>query len=139
MPKPPVPAQVDEFLAQPNPAVIATVRPDGQPVSVPTWYVWEGGRVLVNMDESRKRLDYLRTEPRVALSVLAEGDWYSHVSLTGRVVSLEEDPDLVDIDRIARHYGSADGYPVRTHRRYSAWIEVDNWHVWGELRRALQA
>ena len=59
MAKPPVPAKIDQFLARPNPAVIATVRPDGQPVSVPTWYLWEDGRVLVNMDESRKRLQYL--------------------------------------------------------------------------------
>jgi PPOX class probable F420-dependent enzyme len=136
MPKPPVPASIDKFLAQPNPAVIATVRADGQPVSVPTWYVWEGGRVLVNMDEGRKRLDYLRAEPRVSLSVLAEGNWYSHVSLTGRVVSLEEDPDLVDIDRIARHYGMT-GYSVRDRRRFSAWIEINAWHAWGELLRGL--
>src|ERR1700736_5280810 len=120
MPKPPVPASIDKFLAQPNPAVIATVRADGQPVSVPTWYLWEGGRVLVNMDEGRKRMDYLRAEPRVSLTVLAEGDWYSHVRLTGRVVSLEEGPDLVDIDRIARHYGMSGGYSVRDRRRFSA-------------------
>ena len=136
MPKPPVPAKLEKFLVQPNPAVIATVRADGQPVSVPTWYLWEDGRVLVNMDEGRKRLDYLRAEPRVSLSVLADGDWYSHVSLTGRVASLEEDPDLVDIDRIARHYGNS-GYPVRNRRRISAWIEIDGWHAWGELRRGL--
>jgi PPOX class probable F420-dependent enzyme len=131
MPKPPVPAKIDQFLAQPNPAVIATVRPDGQPVSVPTWYVWEGGRVLVNMDEGRKRLAYLRAEPKVALTVLVDGDWYSHISVTGRIVSIEDDPQLADIDRIARHYGNEGGYPVRNRRRVSAWIEIDSWHSWG--------
>lgn len=136
MPKPPVPAELDKFLARPNPAVMATVRADGQPVSVPTWYLWEGGRVLVNLDEGRKRLEYLRAEPRVALSVMAEGDWYSHVSLTGRVASVEDDPDLADIDRIARHYGMS-GYGQRDRRRISVWIEIDGWHVWGELRRGL--
>ncbi len=130
MPKPPVPAEIDRFLALPNPAVIATVRPDGQPVSVATWYIWEGGRALVNMDEGRKRLSYLRAEPKVGLTVLAEGDWYSHISLTGRVVLIEDDPDLVDIDRLARHYGM-DGYRVRDRRRVSAWIEIDGWHAWG--------
>ena len=49
------------LLAQPNPAVIAVVRPDGQPVSVATWYlVDEDGRILVNMDSGRKRNDYMR-------------------------------------------------------------------------------
>jgi PPOX class probable F420-dependent enzyme len=134
MPKPPVPAAIDEFLARPNPAIIATVRPDGQPVSVATWYLWEKGRVLVNMDEGRKRLAYLRAEPRVSLTVLAEGDWYSHISLTGRAVSLEADPELADIDRLAQHYGMA-GYSVRDRVRYSAWIEIDGWHAWGSQFR----
>jgi PPOX class probable F420-dependent enzyme len=132
MPKPPVPAAVDEFLAKPNPAVIGTVRPDGQPVSVATWYLWEGGRALVNMDEGRRRLAYLREEPRVSLTVLAGDDWYSHVSLTGHVAVLEDDPELADIDRIARHYGM-DRYGNRERRRVSAWIDIDGWHTWGGL------
>ena len=50
MPQPPLPPELDAFLAKPNAAVIATVRPDGSPVTVATWYDWEDGRVLVNMD-----------------------------------------------------------------------------------------
>lgn len=132
MPKPPVPAEVSELLAKPNPAVIATVQGD-QPVSVPTWYVWENGRILVNMDESRKRLDYLRANPLVSLSVLDAADWYTHVSLRGRVAELVDDVDLVDIDRIATHY-TGRPYPVRDRKRISAWIDVELWHGWGRLK-----
>ena len=130
MSKPPVPTQVDELLKRPNPAVITALRQDGQPVSVATWYLWEDGRILVNMDEGRKRLDYLRADPRVSVTVLAEDDWYSHVSIQGRVVSIEQDPGLVDIDRISTHY-TGHAYPNRDRSRYSAWIEVDRWHGWG--------
>ena len=130
MPKPPVPANVGELLERPNPAVITALRQDGQPVSVATWYVWEGGRILVNMDESRKRLDYMRADPRVSLTILAEGDWYSHVSIQGRVVSIEQDPDMADIDRISRHYTGHE-FLNRAQTRYSAWIEIDYWHGWG--------
>jgi PPOX class probable F420-dependent enzyme len=130
----PLPDDVRALLAKANPAVITTLRPDGQPVSVATWYLFEDGRILVNMDEGRKRLAYLRAEPRVSLTVLAEGDWYSHISLTGRTASLEPDPELADIDRIARHYGMA-GYPVRDRGRFSAWIEIDGWHAWGSQFR----
>ena len=42
------------MLAKPNPAVIGTVTPDGAPNTVATWYLWEDGRVLVNMDEGRR-------------------------------------------------------------------------------------
>jgi PPOX class probable F420-dependent enzyme len=129
MPTSPIPDHVGAMLAKPNPAVIATLRPDGAPHSVATWYLWEGGRVLVNMDASRVRLEHLRRDPRVALTVLADGAWYQHVSLRGRVVSLEPDEDHADIDRLSRHYG---GQPYPNHRdpRVSAWIEVTSWHGW---------
>jgi hypothetical protein len=39
--------------------------------------------VLVDMDESRKRLEHMRNDPRVALDVLEESDWYTHLSITG--------------------------------------------------------
>jgi PPOX class probable F420-dependent enzyme len=129
MPKPPLPRQLEEFLAQPNPSVIATLEPDGSPNTVGTWYLWDNGRVLVNMDEGRKRLEYLRRDPRVSITVLGKDDWYHHVSLRGRVVSLEEDPDLTVIDRISRHY-TGQPYGDRERRRVSAWIEVDRWHSW---------
>jgi hypothetical protein len=72
MSKPPLPEAAVAMLRKPNPAVITTLRPGGQPVSVATWYLWDGGRVLVNMDEGRKRLENLRNDPRVALDVLDE-------------------------------------------------------------------
>ena len=128
----PLPTPVLDFLARPNPAVIATVRPDGQPVSVATWYLFEGGEILVNMDESRRRLAYLREDPRVSLTVLAEGDWYTHVSLQGRVVRFDNDPDLADIDRLAQLYRGRP-YPNREQKRVSAWIEIEAWHAWGSL------
>ena len=70
MPRPPVPPELDAFLARPNAAVIATVRPDGGPVTVATWYDWKDGRVLVNMDAGRRRLAHLRADPRVSLTIM---------------------------------------------------------------------
>jgi PPOX class probable F420-dependent enzyme len=129
VPKPPLPPRLDAFLAKPNASVIATVRPDGSPVTVATWYVWEDGRVLVNMDEGRRRLEHVRSDPRVSLTVMDVANWGSHVSLQGSVVSIEVDRDLHDIDRIARHY-IGEPYPMRDRRRFSAWIEVERWHAW---------
>lgn len=124
--------EIRSFLAEPNPAIVATVRPDGQPVSVATWYLFDGGRVLLNMDARRKRLEYLREDPRVSLTVLAAGDWYAHVSLQGRVTELVDDEDLVDIDRLAQHYGM-DRYWDRKNPRVSAWVTIDHVHAWGKV------
>jgi PPOX class probable F420-dependent enzyme len=131
----PLPPDVQDMLSEPNPAVIATLRPDGQPVSVATWYLYENGRVLVNMDESRKRIAHMRRDPRVSLTALQDGNWYTHVSVQGRIVEWVDDVDLTDIDRLSRHYGG-DAYPNREGRRISAWIEIDSWHGWGAFARS---
>jgi PPOX class probable F420-dependent enzyme len=129
MPPTPVPSDVDEFLRLPNPAVIASLRRDGAPHTVATWYDWEDNRVLLNMDESRLRLRFMRHDPRVALTVLADDNWGRHVSLLGRVVTIEEDDGLRDIDRLAVRY-TGEPFRTRDRRRFSAWVEVDAWHGW---------
>src|SRR5919206_2864732 len=104
MPRPPLPDEVSQLLARPNPAVVATIRPDGSPHTAATWYDWDDGRVLLNMAATRLRLAFLRRDPRAALTVLDNGSWYRQVSLLGRVVSLADDADLADIDRLSRPY-----------------------------------
>jgi PPOX class probable F420-dependent enzyme len=131
VPSVPVPPEVDEFLRLPNPAVVATLRADGSPHTVPTRYEWEDGRVLLNMEDSRLRLGHMRRDPRVALTVLGGGEdgWYRHVSLLGNVVSIADDDSLEDIDRLALRYT---GQPFRTRdrKRVSAWLEPERWHGW---------
>lgn len=129
MPRVPVPPELAAILEQPNPAVVATLRPDGSPHTAATWYDWEDGRVLLNMEDTRVRLGHLRADPRVSLTVLSEGDWYRHVTLMGRVVSLEEDVGLRDIDRLALRY-TGKPYRKRDRQRFSAWLEPERWHAW---------
>ncbi|MFX0592141.1 PPOX class F420-dependent oxidoreductase [Melissospora conviva] len=138
MSKPPLPEDAVAMLRKANPAVITTLRPDGQPVSTATWYLWDDGRILVNMDGGRKRLDYLRADPRTTLTVLDDESWYTHVSLIGRVVEFRADTELADIDRISRHY-TGRPYPRRDRERFSAVIEIDRWHGWGTLKDNDQA
>ena len=137
MPKPPLPDAAVAMLRKPNPAVIATLRRDGQPVSTATWYLWDDGRVLVNMDEGRKRLEHMRADPRVSLDVLDEGGWYTHLSIIGHVDEIYQDADLSDIDRISRQY-TGNPYPQRDRGRFSALIAIDGWHGWGALKDSRQ-
>ena len=123
-----LPPQVEAFLKQPNAAVIATVRPDGFPMTVATWYDWDAGRVLVNMLAQRARLAWMRSNPKVSLTIF-DDDWYRHVSLYGEVVQLEDDTDLADIDRLALRY-TGKPYRNRKVQRVSAWIDPLGWHGW---------
>jgi len=129
MPPLPLPPEVDELLRAPNPAVIATIRRDGSPHTVPTWYDWDGRRILLNMDETRLRLRHLRRDPRAALTVFPEDGWYRHVSLLGRVEQIEPDPTLAGIDRLARRY-SGEPFSSRDARRVNAWFAITRWHGW---------
>ena len=133
MPTPPFPDHVVAKLEQPNPCTITTLRRDGQPVSVATWYLLDGDRLLVNMDHTRRRLQHLRDDPRVALTVLDKESWYNHVSVSGRVVETADDVDLEVIDRMSQHYRGRP-YPTRDSPRVNAWIEVDRWHGWGAIK-----
>jgi len=122
---------VRALLDRPNPAVVTTLRADGHPVSVATWYLLEDDdRVLVNMDDTRVRLQHLRRDPRVTLTALDESSWYTHVSLIGTVTAMADDDDLIGIDRLSSHYRGKP-YPDRSSPRVSAWITVDRWHGWG--------
>ncbi|MEV0387571.1 PPOX class F420-dependent oxidoreductase [Nonomuraea sp. NPDC050643] len=125
-----LPEHLVAALTRPNPCVISTIRSDGAPVSVATWYLWEDGKLLVSMDTRRKRLHHLRADPRVSLTVLDAESWYRHISLRGRLVSLDDDPALKDIDRISRHYTGMP-YGDRERARVSGRIEIDSWHAWG--------
>jgi PPOX class probable F420-dependent enzyme len=129
MPKPPLPQELGDFLSRPNPSVIASLMPDGSPHTAATWYIWDGGRVLVNMDETRKRLQYIRNDPRVSITILGENEWYRQITLRGRAATIAPDDGLTDIDRLSRHY-TGEPYANRESPRVSAWIDVESWYGW---------
>ena len=83
---------------------------------------------MVNMDEGRRRLEFLRNNPRVSLTVLDADQWYRHITLHGRV-TLEDDQGLADIDRLSTHY-LGQPYGHRDRGRVTGWIEVESWHAW---------
>ena len=71
--------------------------------------------------------------PRVSLTALKDGAWYTHISVQGRIKQWRDDPDFVDIDRLSRHYGSGP-YSNRHGPRVSALIEIEYWHGWGAVK-----
>ena len=130
MTTPPLPPELDELLSKPNPCVIATVKPDGTPNTVASWYLWADGRIMVGMAANGPRARNVRNDPRVSLTVLDDESWFRHVSLRGRVVSLEDDSDLAGMDRLAQHYIQSP-YGPRDRVMAIAWIEVLGWHQFG--------
>ena len=127
VPEAPLPRELVEFLEEPNAAVIATVRSDGAPYTAATWYDWDEGRVLVNMDYERLRLSHMRRDPRVSITVLDIDDWYRAITVLGRVVEIRDDDGLRDIDRLSQRY-RGEPYRNRERKRVTALIEPERWH-----------
>ena len=59
----------EEFLSRKLVARMATQRGDGWPHVTPIWYVWEGGRFLLSLGNSRRHLANLRRDPHVTMCV----------------------------------------------------------------------
>ena len=127
MPRAPLPPELVEFLKEPHAAVIATVRSDGAPYTAATWYDWDDGHLLVNMDFERLRLSHMRRDPRVAVTVLDIEDWYHAVTVLGRVVEIRDDEAFADIDRLSLRYREAP-YWNRERKRITALIAPERWH-----------
>ena len=135
MPATPLPADLREMLAKPNPAVITSSGPTASRSRWPPGTSSTGTGSWSTWTRAASGWSTCETDPRVSLTALDEESWYTHVSVQGRVVEMADDPDLTDIDRLSRHYRGQD-YPQRDRGRVSAWIEVDSWHGWGKAARA---
>lgn len=83
------PADVAEFLAQPHVAVLATLRRDGRPYTVPVWFLERDGRFWITGTYERVWCQQLRHDPRASLCIEASVPVAGHVGVDGRVVAHE--------------------------------------------------
>ena len=126
----PLPSELERFLEQPRIAVLATVRRDGTPATTACWYDLQDGKLLITMYANAHRLANIRHRPHVAMTIVGE-DPYQHVSLSGSVVELWEDPDLKVMDRLSMRYM---GEPWEEREPcVSALVEIGRWHTYGLL------
>lgn len=54
-------------------AWLTTVTPDGQPQSMPVWFLWTGAEILVYGDRRARRNRNLEANPRVSFHLPDEG------------------------------------------------------------------
>ena len=125
----PLPLDLEQALAEPNRAVVGTVRADGSPHTAATWYAWEYGRVLLSMDHTRARLRHMRENPAVSLTIFVGEEGREHVTLFGTVESIEQDAALADIDRLSMRY-TGRPFGARDRPRVSAWLRTERWSAW---------
>jgi PPOX class probable F420-dependent enzyme len=102
-----------ELLRGRNYGQLVTLNPDGTPQVTVLWVDADEDHVLVNTAEGRTKDRNLRRDPRAALSVVRDGDWYRWTSITGsvdeRITGQEAD---AHIDRLSRRYDDEPWRPV---------------------------
>jgi PPOX class probable F420-dependent enzyme len=106
------PDDVTEFLAQPHIGVLATLRQDGRPYTVPVWFLHHDEAFWITGTYDRVWCKQLFHDPRASLCVEATAPVPGHVGIDGTVTA-HELPDF-DIWPISRQL--VDKYIVAAQR-----------------------
>lgn len=123
-----IPQSHADLLGAPHFAHVCTVNADGSPQTSPVWLNREGDTVLLNSAEGRRKVENMRRDPRVAISIVDAQNPYRYIELRGRVTELTHEGADAHIDQLAKDYLGVDEYPYRSadQQRVLARIQVDH-------------
>lgn len=79
------PDDVSTFLAAPHVGVLATLRRNGLPYTVPVWFEWDGTAAWITGTYERVWCKQLMHDPRASLCIEAMSPMAGHVGMDGRV------------------------------------------------------
>ena len=96
------PDELDEFLAQPHIAIVATASPGAVPHAMPIWYLWRDGKLLFHTGESSKKMRNLRQNNRISVVIDSKTAPYKVAVIEGTTAASPGDAILAR--EIAVHY-----------------------------------
>jgi PPOX class probable F420-dependent enzyme len=115
---------------------LTTARSDGQPQSVPVWFLWEGEMFLTYSQPGRRELKNIGSNPRVGLHLNSSAHGGDVVRIEGAAEVVQDVPPADEVgeyvekyrERITRMGFDPDGFA----RTYSVALRVtpDRWRVW---------
>ena len=99
-----------DFLRQGDrTAVFSTVRPDGRPHAVPTWYAVDGDELVFTTWHTTVKAANLRRDPRVSVVVQDPQPPYDYVSVEGDARLIDDQALCRDVStRLGAKYMGAD-------------------------------
>lgn len=87
------PDVLEEFLQLPTVGVIATLRRDGMPYTVPVWWLWKPDGIWITGTYNRVWCKQLMHDPRASLCIESGPPLVGHVEFDGRCTAFER-PDF---------------------------------------------
>ena len=115
---------------------ITTVRSDGQPQTVPVWFLWDDNGVLIYSQPNRQKLRNITRNPRVGLNLNSNEQGNDVVRLEGSASIDEDAPLSSEVAPYVEKYRESIariGYDVEGFARaYSVAVRVtpERWQVW---------
>jgi PPOX class probable F420-dependent enzyme len=83
------PDVLEEFLQMPAVGVIATLRRDGMPYTVPVWWLWRPDGIWITGTYNRVWCKQLLRDPRASLCIESGPPLTGHVEFDGRCTPFE--------------------------------------------------
>jgi PPOX class probable F420-dependent enzyme len=117
-------------------AWLTTVRQDGQPQSVPVWFLWDGQTFLIYSQPGRQKLRNIETNSRVDLNLNSNAHGGEVVRAEGVAEIVEDAPLANEVPEYVEKYSAAIariGFdPEGFARAYSVPLRVtpSRWQVW---------
>lgn len=108
-----IPEKFLDLFKKPAFATLATIMPDGSPQVTPVWIDYDGVCLMVNSAKGRVKDRNMRSNPKVALSILDPDNPYRYLQVRGTVSGITEEGADAHIDKMAKKYLNLDRYPNR--------------------------
>jgi PPOX class probable F420-dependent enzyme len=129
-------ARADERLREEIMIWLTTVRSDGQPQSVPVWFLWDGETFLIYSQPGRQKLKNIGGNARVGLHLNANDRGGEVVRAEGTAEVVQDVPPADEVGAYVEKYRESIarvGFdPGGFARAYSVALRVrpDRWQIW---------
>jgi PPOX class probable F420-dependent enzyme len=129
-------SRAERRLHEEEVAWLTTVRQDGQPQSVPVWFLWDGEEFLIYSQPGRQKLRNIDKNPRIDLNLNSNAHGGDVVRVEGMIDIVEDAPPAFEVPEYVEKYQTAIariGFdPESFARAYSVPLRVTptRWQVW---------
>ncbi len=113
--------EAKSLIDRPIFAHLATLMPDGSPLSTPVWIGRDGDRLVISVSDGSLKARNTKRDPRLSLSIIDFENPYEELQIRGRVVERRPDPDLKIMDPISHKYT---GKPFPREMTSPGWVRI---------------
>jgi PPOX class probable F420-dependent enzyme len=100
-------ALADRQLREEQIIWLTTVRADGQPQSVPVWFLWDGETMLIYSRPEKQKIPNIRQNSRVALNFNSDPSANHLTRFQGRAEIASDAPAANDVPEFIEKYRAA--------------------------------